>query len=84
MIDPTNNDCASWAYTALCAYVDRANSSGNDALDLQDLLSDLMHFCDTQGLSFDDILRRARSHYAAETEGPEAQPKADPSFAKNH
>ena len=34
---------------------------------LADLLCDLMHWCDRNGLNFDDELCRARIHYDAET-----------------
>jgi len=34
---------------------------------LTDFVSDLLHLCDRERLVFDDVLRRARRHYAAET-----------------
>lgn len=42
--------------------------TGTDFEDaVSDLLANLMHWCDRAGQDFDQELRRARSHYAAET-----------------
>lgn len=45
-------------------------------------LANFMHLSDAQGWDFEELLRRARNHYYEETEGEEAAPKADPSFAE--
>jgi hypothetical protein len=43
-------------------------STGTDWEDaVADLLCDLMHFCDREGLAFHKELDRARMHYEAET-----------------
>ena len=36
---------------------------------LADLLTDILHWCDRQPVSFDRELARARDHYEAETTG---------------
>ena len=38
---------------------------------LTDLLADLMHWCDEQGLDFETELNRADEHYTHEIEHPE-------------
>jgi hypothetical protein len=42
--------------------------TGTDTADaVSDLLTNLMHWCDWSGQAFPEELRRALSHYAAET-----------------
>ncbi len=38
--------------------------------DITDLLTDLRHFCVAIGLKFDEIARRSKRHYEAESKGP--------------
>lgn len=59
---PTNEDRALRAQSALKYYTD-------GALDQSDLLADLMHYCTTKGIEFDDELSIARGNYTAELEG---------------
>ncbi len=40
----------------------------------QDVLTDLMHFCEARCLDFDDILRLATLAYRKETDGPSPLP----------
>jgi len=58
---------ASHAGWALNAYRNRVapNDQMNGQL-AQDLLADLMHWCDMHGESFDDLLSRASDHYGFE------------------
>lgn len=42
-----------------------------DEDDLKDMLTDLMHLCNRDGVDFDDILRTARMNYEAEIEEEE-------------
>lgn len=44
-------------------------ASGDRTFALRDLLADLMHWCDAQGVEFDEELSRATQHYF--TEGSE-------------
>jgi hypothetical protein len=58
---------ASNVVPAIYAYKDKV---GGDWCDVpHDLLSDLMHWCDGQGLSFEKFLETARRNYEAELAG---------------
>ena len=39
---------------------------GGDATDVQDMLSDIRHWCDANKVSFDELDRVAHMHYTAE------------------
>jgi len=65
-----NDDRADWAAAALSAFQAQTGSDLGDAV--SDLLCDLMHWCDRNGISFRKELERARWHYDAET-SPEAE-----------
>ena len=80
--EPTNNDRARWANTALSAFVNEVGDSGDEDTNIADLLCDLMHLCDAHGFDFERVLASGRIHYDAETTGAEGQPKADASFAE--
>lgn len=45
---------------------------------VQDLLTDLMHFCEVKGLDLDDCLNLADLTYQTEMEGPGPLPLPDP------
>lgn len=65
-----NDNRAAWAATALNAFADvtMMNTAGEDGETiLGDLLADLMHWCDRNGVDFNDMLERARDHYEEET-----------------
>jgi hypothetical protein len=62
---PANAERAASADAALMAFMSRTRCDCDDCL--ADLLSDLMHWADTCGLSFAEALYRARYHYAAES-----------------
>lgn len=60
----TNETRATIAAGLIDIYKERTGADQYDAL--ADLLSDVMHWADTQGLDFDDELRRARNNYESE------------------
>lgn len=64
--DGQNDNRAEWANIALLAM---ASATGCDAvIDApQDLLCNLMHWCDRQDLNFDTLLTWARDTYKEET-----------------
>ena len=65
-----NDDRAEWAQNALDAFasVTGMNTAGEDAETIMtDLLADLMHWSDRNGVKFSDVLSRAQSHYSEET-----------------
>lgn len=64
MKDITNQDRAEWAYCALERFQDKTQTDDEDAL--ADLLCDLMHLADRDGLDFDNELNRARNNHTEE------------------
>lgn len=63
-----NDDRAEWADHAIRAFAIHTGMVEEPDDDIvPDLLADLMHWCDRNHLSFDELLRRARNHYAEET-----------------
>jgi hypothetical protein len=64
LADMTNADRAERAFRAVQHYAD------GDAFDheehTQDLMTDLMHYCDERGMDFDFLLSRARNNYTEE------------------
>jgi hypothetical protein len=68
MTEPTNQDRAQRIPPALAAYV-AATGDGNgepDETTMRDLLADLMHYSQQNGIDFDQELRIARHHYEHE------------------
>ncbi len=64
-----NRERAACAKVAVDAFAKRTGLDPNDdmAMNLSDLVSDLMHLADTHGLDWlEDIVRRADMHYEAE------------------
>lgn len=79
MNDPTNNDRARWANTALSAFALETDPYGVNAESerIQDLLTDLRHLADAHGIDIEDLWRGSAGHYNEETaEGPKADPTA--------
>ena len=72
--DPTNKDRAGWAQTALDAFVEEVGDAGDLGDNIGDLLCDIIHLCDAAKLDFDQLLDRARGHYAAEIGAPGVEP----------
>ena len=68
---PTNERRAQWADKALAVFQNETRCDQQDAL--PDLLCDLMHLADQQGIDFDKMLQRARYHYQAEVAEPEPE-----------
>jgi hypothetical protein len=64
--EPTNADRAERGARTLLDFY--AFEYGEDESNLRDLLADLMHHADNQGLDFNNELRIARDHYEAEKE----------------
>jgi hypothetical protein len=71
--DGLNTNRADWAEQALAEF---SRITGLDFIEpdaperveaVTDLLADLMHWCDGEGLDFEHVLLNARHHYAAET-----------------
>jgi hypothetical protein len=65
-----NDERALWAGHAISAFarltgMDRANE--DNATILGDLLGDILHWCDRNGVDFATALHNARDHYAEET-----------------
>jgi hypothetical protein len=69
-----NNDRAEWAGAALRQFRSVTGTDFEDAL--SDLLGDLMHWADRNGVTFDDQLSCARMHYEAETAADDPEPGA--------
>lgn len=68
-LNPTNEDRARWAAAALEAYAEqtRNNPADRDKAELlRDLLGDLMHYADEQGLDFTQELTWAEGNYEDE------------------
>lgn len=60
-----NEKRSSWAQDALDRFMRVTGTDREDVL--TDLLGDLLHWCDRNGVDFDNELRKGRSHYEAET-----------------
>jgi hypothetical protein len=78
MLEPTNNDRARWANTALSAFVLEVDPHGSntESENIQDLLTDLRHLADVRGLDIDELWQNSASHYGREVI---ERPKADAS-----
>jgi len=61
-----NDDRAAWAGDAIDAF---ARTTGVDDPDdaVSDLIADLRHWCDRNGVEFEEAVRRAAHHYETET-----------------
>lgn len=69
-----NHQRAGWAAEAILAF---RNVTGTDTCDaVSDLIADLAHWCDRNGISFAAELERGRMHYEEETndEGKQFKP----------
>lgn len=64
-----NEDRAAWAGTALDTFQEATGTDPEDAV--SDLIADLHHWCDRNGIDFNRELERAAFHYDAETGGEE-------------
>lgn len=70
---PNNQTRANRAEAALEAWLAKSGEDGpiTDPATLADLLADLMHWCDREGIDFDDARESAGLNYAAEVGGEE-------------
>lgn len=78
--EPTNDERASWAAVGLIAFGQRTGmvrshvGDKEDAfLVVADLLCDIAHWCDRNGVNLPSALRLATSHYREETGGQGGQ-----------
>lgn len=72
--DPTNDDRADWAQAALneFARVTRMDTAGEDTdTTMGDLLCDLMHLAQREGLDFTALVARAQCNYDEEVRAAE-------------
>ena len=67
----TNKKCAARIRKVVEHYNALAGLSKADGAEtsLSDLFADIQHFCQQKNIDFDDILRRASNHFAAELQG---------------
>lgn len=67
-----NDKRAGWAeeaVTAFAAQTHQSIQSGSDAAEIvTDLLADLRHYADRAGIDWEQAIRMADTHYAAETD----------------
>lgn len=62
-----NGQRAEWAEELINRFINATGTDRSDAL--ADMLSNIMHWCDREGMPFDKELDRARSYYRDETNG---------------
>lgn len=60
-----NDSRAKWANAALNTFMAETRTDPEDSV--CDLLADLMHWCDRNGMHFNTEFARARAHYRDET-----------------
>jgi hypothetical protein len=67
---PTNEDRAAWAWEACETFADATGLSVDDELPtvIGDLIANLMHLADREGLCAESMLGTARMHFEAELE----------------
>jgi hypothetical protein len=63
--DHTNGDRADRGFAAVMAYIEHTGDQP-DECHFRDLLNDLMHLADREGIDFDESMRVARSSYEQE------------------
>jgi len=72
-VDPAQDNVvrAGFAATGVIAFAKRVGTYQQEDMEtnLSDFLCDLMHLCDTLGISFEDMVDRARSHHGFEVRG---------------
>lgn len=67
MSDITNSDRGLWAEGALGEFVEQSGLDQIDACTVCDLIADLGHYCDGNGIDFIAAVRRGIGHWRAET-----------------
>jgi hypothetical protein len=70
MSEPSNDDRAEWALEACEAFGESTGLSVKDELEtvITDLIANLLHLCDRNGISGDEAIERAQMHYDCEIE----------------
>ena len=66
---PCNGAHAKWADAAITAFDEakgEKRTPEDDETDAQDLISDVLHYCDSRGFDSEDVLRRAANNWRAE------------------
>jgi hypothetical protein len=68
-MSPTNAERSEWARTAVNAFAVETRTK-DEPLDEQvsDLLADLMHLCDAEGLDFNELSERGQGNHEAEVQ----------------
>lgn len=62
-----NDQRAEWAEDCLSHFMGLTNCEREEAPG--DLIANIMHWCDRNGMEFDSVVTGARMHYEAETQG---------------
>ena len=65
--DPTNEDRAARIDYVVDAYVAHVDGTRDEA-DIRYILTDIMHYCDREGIDFDAELSSATDNYSEEKE----------------
>lgn len=67
----TKKQCAARICKVIDYYNSLAGLSKADGAEtsLADLIADIQHFCQQKDIDFDEVLRRANGHFAAELHG---------------
>lgn len=83
MDDVSNADRAAWALATLTAF---GEITGVDEYDtaIGDLICDLHHFADQEGIDWQEVLDRADMHYTAEVEEEAEEEAEDASTETEH
>lgn len=72
----TNNDRAEWARAAVDVFAEKTglDKSGDD-LDtmIGDLIADIMHLCERDGLDFEQVLHRGKMYFEEERNDEDAR-----------
>lgn len=68
--EPKNEDRAARIATVMHEYcqVLEGRVFNDDDGDIVDMLADVMHFCNSKGFNFEELLRMAQVHFEAEKE----------------
>lgn len=63
-----NIERAGWARVGIDAFAKKTGLTKADGLEtmIVDFLGDLLHYCDLEGLNYEDLIRQARANYDAE------------------
>jgi len=62
--------------------IDQAIDQNDDRTQAVDLLGDLMHWAQAQGLNFNELLASARTHFEAEDEGQDVPTLSDAPYVR--